>query len=42
MVEVMPYFLNRPFSWAMTNGEQSVRAMIPKLMFGVLGTPFHH
>src|SRR5437868_677458 len=29
-VELMPYFLNRPFSWAMTMGEQSVRAIMPK------------
>src|SRR4051812_26899844 len=36
-VELMPYFLKRPFSCAMTIGEQSVSAMIPKLMFGVSG-----
>src|SRR6478735_8018777 len=36
-VELIPYFLNRPFSWAMMMGEQSVRAMMPKLMFGVSG-----
>src|SRR5215217_3591273 len=30
MVELMPYFLNRPFSWAITIGEQSVKAIIPK------------
>src|SRR4051812_39374401 len=29
-VELMPYFLNRPFSWAITIGEQSVSAMMPK------------
>src|SRR5258706_12948542 len=29
-VELMPYFLNRPFSWAITIGEQSVSAIIPK------------
>jgi hypothetical protein len=29
-VELMPYFLKNPFSWAMTMGEQSVRAMMPK------------
>src|SRR5258708_29845559 len=29
-VELMPYFLNRPFSWAMTIGEQSVSAIMPK------------
>ena len=37
IVELMPYFLKRPFSWAITMGEQSVSAMIPKLMFGVSG-----
>src|SRR5688500_11936540 len=31
IVELMPYFLNSPFSWAMTSGEQSVRAMMPHL-----------
>lgn len=36
-VELMPYFLNRPFSCAMTMGEQSVRAIMPKLRFGVSG-----
>src|SRR4029453_369811 len=36
-VELIPYFLNRPFSWAMTMGEQSVRAMMPKLTFGDSG-----
>src|ERR1041384_8202692 len=30
IVELMPYFLNRPFSWATTMGEQSVRAIMPK------------
>ena len=30
-VELMPYFLKSPFSWAITIGEQSVRAMMPKL-----------
>ena len=29
-VELMPYFLNMPFSWAITIGEQSVSAIIPK------------
>ena len=29
-VELIPYFAKRPFSWAMTMGEQSVRAIIPK------------
>ena len=36
-VELMPYFLKSPFSWAMTIGEQSVRAMMPKLTFAVSG-----
>src|SRR6187551_149111 len=30
-VELMPYFLKRPFSCAMTMGEQSVSAIMPKL-----------
>src|SRR3954467_2638543 len=29
-VELMPYFLNRPFSWAITMGEQSVSAIVPE------------
>ena len=29
-VELMPYFLKKPFSWAMTIGEQSVSAIMPK------------
>src|SRR5262245_23662074 len=33
----MPYFLKRPFSWAMTIGEQSVSAIIPKFMEAVSG-----
>src|SRR5688572_6824333 len=36
-VELMPYFLNRPFSCAMTIGEQSVRAIMPKRRSGVSG-----
>jgi hypothetical protein len=36
-VDLRPYFLNRPFSCAITIGEQSVRAMIPKFRFGVSG-----
>lgn len=36
-VDSMPYFLNSPFSCAMTIGEQSVRAMMPKLIFDVSG-----
>ena len=35
-VELMPYFLKKPFSWAMTIGEQSVSAMMPKFMSGML------
>src|SRR5258707_7726446 len=30
-VELMPYFLKKPFSCAMTIGEQSVRAIMPNL-----------
>src|SRR6478736_10486824 len=30
-VELMPYFLKKPFSCAMTMGEQSVSAIMPKL-----------
>jgi hypothetical protein len=36
-VELMPYFLNSPFSWAITIGEQSVSAIMPKRMSGVSG-----
>src|SRR5882757_491058 len=36
-VELMPYFLNRPFSCAITIGEQSVSAIMPKRMSGVSG-----
>jgi hypothetical protein len=36
-VELMPYFLNKPLSWAITMGEQSVSAIIPKRMSGVSG-----
>src|SRR5262249_9162684 len=36
-VELMPYFLKKPFSWAMTMGEQSVSAIMPKLISGVSG-----
>src|ERR1041385_2600810 len=35
--ELMPYFLKNPFSWAMTIGEQSVSAIMPKLMSAVSG-----
>src|SRR5262245_54229535 len=37
IVDSMPYFLNSPFSCAITRGEQSVRAIMPKLSFGVSG-----
>ena len=36
-VELMPYFLNNPFSCAMTIGEQSVSAMMPNFIFAVSG-----
>src|SRR4051794_19944140 len=36
-VELMPYFLNSPFSCAITMGEQSVSAIIPNLRSGVSG-----
>src|SRR5438876_971037 len=36
-VELMPYFLKSPFSWAMTMGEQSARAMMPNFMSGCSG-----
>src|SRR5882724_1031918 len=36
-VEAMPYFLNSPFSWAMTMGEQSVSAIMPKFSAAVSG-----
>src|SRR6478609_5115411 len=37
IVELMPYFLNSPFSWAITIGEQSVSAIMPKRKSGVSG-----
>src|SRR5690349_3575292 len=37
MVDSIPYFLKSPFSWAMTMGEQSVKAMMPKVNFEVSG-----
>ena len=37
MVALIPYFLKKPFSWAMTKGEQSVRAMMPILTLGISG-----
>src|ERR1700756_740646 len=36
-VELMPYFLNNPFSCAITIGEQSVRAIMPKFNAAVSG-----
>lgn len=36
-VELIPYFLKRPFSWAITMGEQSVSAMMPKFTLGASG-----
>ena len=38
-VESIPYFLNKPFSCAITMGEQSVSAIIPKRSFVVSGAP---
>src|SRR5688572_4692532 len=37
IVELIPYFLKSPFSCAMTIGEQSVSAIMPKLIFGDSG-----
>src|SRR5258705_5851615 len=37
IVDSMPYFLKSPSSWAITIDEQSVRAMMPILTFGVSG-----
>src|SRR5687767_11727751 len=37
IVELMPYFLKKPFSWAITTGEQSVSAIMPKRRSGVSG-----
>jgi hypothetical protein len=39
-VELMPYFLNRPFSCAITMGELSVSAMMPKRMSATSGAVF--
>src|SRR3954468_20452109 len=36
-VESMPYFLNNPFSCAITMGELSVSAMMPNFIFGASG-----
>src|SRR6478735_4392838 len=38
IVELMPYFLNSPFSWAITIGEQSVSAIMPKRKSGASGS----
>src|SRR6266540_692821 len=37
-VELMPYFLKSPFSWAITMGELSVSAMMPKRMSATSGS----
>ena len=37
IVDSIPYFLNRPSSWAMTMDELSVKAAMPIRMFGVSG-----
>jgi hypothetical protein len=39
-VELMPYFLKKPFSWAMTIGEQSVRAIMPNFISETSGPSF--
>jgi hypothetical protein len=36
-VESIPYFLNSPFSCAITIGEQSVNAIMPNFIFEVSG-----
>jgi hypothetical protein len=36
-VALMPYFLKKPFSCAMTIGEQSVSAMMPNFISAVSG-----
>src|SRR5262245_49484162 len=36
-VEAIPYFLNKPFSCAITIGEQSVSAIMPKFIVAVSG-----
>src|SRR5688572_14623493 len=41
-VDVMPYFLKRPFSCAMTIGEQSVSAIIPNLRADTSGDSLAH
>src|SRR5262245_8186134 len=39
MTEWMPNFLNRPFSWAITMDEQSVKAIIPNFIVPTSGEP---
>src|SRR5437899_1651970 len=42
IVELIPYFLNSPLSWAITIGEQSVSAIMPKrksVVSGLLASP---
>src|SRR4029450_5073174 len=39
---LMPCFLNRPFSWAITMGEQSVSAIIPNFISLVSGASLAH
>src|SRR5687768_18051187 len=42
IVALMPYFLKKPFSWAITMGELSVRAMMPirrSLTSGLVALP---
>src|SRR3954469_21602780 len=41
-VDSMPYFLNRPFSCAITIGEQSVRAIIPNFIADTSGDSLAH
>ena len=36
-LELTPYFLKKPFSWAITMGEQSVSAIMPKFTSGASG-----
>src|SRR4029079_15787525 len=39
-VELMPYFLKKPFSWAMTMGEQSVSSIMPNFRSLTSGPSF--
>src|SRR5215207_11673180 len=41
-VDSMPYFLNRPFSCAITIGEQSVRAIMPNFIAVTSGDSLAH